>query len=215
MPGFEWDRTRISKDFPRHHEFWASGRGDDRAQVTRNGLPSREALSPVSAQLVRRYVSNLPLLSLKTGHSNWTAAGILPSSMSVKGRGQTGKSIVYRVKKFSDGSRNLRRTKKEKAHAHEQKTRALQLRNVIYRPKYLALRSVKLFHFSGKSSNAKIADTGQTGTQAPQSMHSTGSMYNISSSAYAGLSFFGWIQSTGQASTHAVSLVPMHGSAIT
>src|SRR5271167_1301987 len=84
-----------------------------------------------------------------------------------------------------------------------------------YRPKYLAFRSVYSFHFSGKSSSAKIADTGQTGTQAPQSMHSTGSIYNISSSAYAGESFLGWIQSTGQASTQAVSLVPMHGSAIT
>src|ERR1700676_3931804 len=84
-----------------------------------------------------------------------------------------------------------------------------------YRPKYLAFRSVKLFHFSGRSSSAKIADTGQTGTQAPQSMHSTGSMYNISSSAYAGESFFGWMQSTGQASTHAVSSVARHGSAIT
>ncbi len=84
-----------------------------------------------------------------------------------------------------------------------------------YRPKYLAFRSVKAFHFSGRSSSAKIADTGQTGTQAPQSMHSTGSMYNISSSGNAGASFLGWIQSTGQASTQAVSLVPMHGSAIT
>src|SRR5207248_6494747 len=28
-------------------------------------------------------------------------------------------------------------------------------------------------------------------------------------------SFFGWMQSTGQASTHAISLVPIHGSAIT
>src|SRR6202049_5015270 len=85
----------------------------------------------------------------------------------------------------------------------------------FYRPKYLAFRSVYSFHLSGRSSSAKIADTGQTGTQAPQSMHSTGSMYNISSSAYAGESFFGWIQSTGHASTHAVSLVPIHGSAIT
>ena len=32
------------------------------------------------------------------------------------------------------------------------------------------------FHFSGRSSSAKIAATGQTGTQAPQSMHSMGSM---------------------------------------
>src|SRR3974377_369208 len=34
-------------------------------------------------------------------------------------------------------------------------------------------------HFSGRSSRAKIAVTGQTGTQAPQSMHSTGLMYSM------------------------------------
>src|SRR2546427_4273451 len=39
-----------------------------------------------------------------------------------------------------------------------------------------ALTGVKLFHFSGRSSSAKIAVTGQTGTQAPQSMHSVGWM---------------------------------------
>src|SRR5262252_126428 len=72
-----------------------------------------------------------------------------------------------------------------------------------YRPKYFAFRSVNAFHFSGRSSSAKIADTGQTGTHAPQSMHSTGSMYNISSVACRGSSFFGWMQSTGHASTHA------------
>src|SRR6266481_1696976 len=37
-----------------------------------------------------------------------------------------------------------------------------------------ALMGVKLFHFSGRSSSAKIAVTGQTGTHAPQSMHSVG-----------------------------------------
>ena len=37
-----------------------------------------------------------------------------------------------------------------------------------------ALIGVKWAHFSGRSSSAKIAVTGQTGTQAPQSMHSTG-----------------------------------------
>src|SRR6267143_4342119 len=37
-----------------------------------------------------------------------------------------------------------------------------------------ALIGVKLFHFSGRSSSAKIAVTGQTGTHAPQSMHSVG-----------------------------------------
>jgi hypothetical protein len=39
-----------------------------------------------------------------------------------------------------------------------------------------ALIGVKCAHFSGKSSNAKMAVTGQTGTHAPQSMHSTGLM---------------------------------------
>src|SRR5439155_9372514 len=75
-------------------------------------------------------------------------------------------------------------------------------------------------HFSGRSSNAKIAETGQTGTQAPQSMHSTGSMKSWSTASNPGrpssycVSFFGWMQSTGQASTHAVSFVPMQGSAM-
>src|ERR1017187_10854345 len=84
-----------------------------------------------------------------------------------------------------------------------------------YLPKYFAFRSVYSFHFSGRSSRAKIADTGHTGTQAPQSMHSTGSIYSISSAANFSLSFLGWMQSTGQASTQAVSLVLIHGSAIT
>jgi hypothetical protein len=39
-----------------------------------------------------------------------------------------------------------------------------------------ALIGVKLDHFSGRSSSAKIAVTGQTGTHAPQSMHSSGLM---------------------------------------
>src|SRR5579875_711807 len=33
-------------------------------------------------------------------------------------------------------------------------------------------------HFSGRSSMAKIAVTGHTGTQAPQSIHSSGLMYS-------------------------------------
>src|SRR5215471_9960330 len=75
-------------------------------------------------------------------------------------------------------------------------------------------------HFSGRSSSAKIAETGQTGTQAPQSMHSTGSMKSWSTCSNPGrpssycVSFFGCMQSTGQASTQAVSLVPIQGSAI-
>src|SRR5436305_10316508 len=84
-----------------------------------------------------------------------------------------------------------------------------------YRPKYFALRSVKAFHFSGRSSSAKIAETGHTGTQAPQSMHSTGSIKSWSTPSNCGASFLGWMQSTGQASTHAESFVPMQGSAIT
>src|SRR5580658_1464151 len=82
------------------------------------------------------------------------------------------------------------------------------------RPKKSAFFAVNSVHFSGRSSSAKIAETGHTGTQAPQSMHSTGSIYNISSVGNLSLSFFGWMQSTGQASTHAVSLVLMQGSAI-
>jgi hypothetical protein len=78
-----------------------------------------------------------------------------------------------------------------------------------------ALIGVKLAHFSGKSSKAKIAVTGHTGTQAPQSMHSTGLMYNWGSDSNAGSSLRGWMQSTGQTSTHAVSFVPIQGSAIT
>src|SRR4029453_14750074 len=71
---------------------------------------------------------------------------------------------------------------------------------------------MKFFHFSGVSSRAKIASTGHAGTQAPQSMHSSGWMYSISTVANSGSSLRGWIQSTGQTSTHALSLVPIHGS---
>src|SRR5438094_559961 len=51
-------------------------------------------------------------------------------------------------------------------------------------------------------------------------MHSTGSMKSWSTASNPGrpssycVSFFGWMQSTGQASTHAVSFVPMQGSAM-
>ena len=46
-------------------------------------------------------------------------------------------------------------------------------------------------------------------------MHSTGSMLRISTFSKRASSFLGWMQSTGQASTQAVSLVPTQGSAIT
>jgi len=68
------------------------------------------------------------------------------------------------------------------------------------------------FHLSGVSSSAKIASTGQAGTQAPQSMHSSGWMNNCSAVANSGSSLRGWMQSTGHTSTHAVSFVPMQGS---
>src|SRR6266851_9845333 len=41
-----------------------------------------------------------------------------------------------------------------------------------------ALMGVKLFHFSGRSSSAKMAVTGHTGTHAPQSIHSVGWIYS-------------------------------------
>src|ERR1700730_9353211 len=105
--------------------------------------------------------------------------------------------------------------KRKRARTHLRVAPSFQDKRTDYLPKYAAFFAVYSFHFSGKSSSAKIADTGHTGTQAPQSMHSTGSMYSISSDGKASSSFLGWIQSTGQASTQAVSLVPIHGSAIT
>src|ERR1700686_5004080 len=69
--------------------------------------------------------------------------------------------------------------------------RSPQLADNFYRPKYFAFRSVYSFHFSGRSSSAKMAETGHTGTQAPQSMHSTGSIYSISSVPNFSESFLG------------------------
>src|SRR5262245_2986649 len=57
-----------------------------------------------------------------------------------------------------------------------------------------------------------MAATGHAGTQAPQSMHSSGWMYIIVAASYSGSSLRGWMQSTGQTSTQAVSLVSMQGS---
>ena len=42
-----------------------------------------------------------------------------------------------------------------------------------------AFLAVNACHFSGRSSRAKMAVTGHTGTQAPQSMHSTGLIYSM------------------------------------
>src|SRR6266850_333993 len=109
--------------------------------------------------------------------------------------------------------------KKRHAEACRSKSKQLYVRGGTgYFPCFAyqsALIGVKLFHFSGRSSSAKIAVTGQTGTHAPQSMHSVGWMYNCVSASKAGSSLRGWMQSTGQTSTQAVSFVPMQGSAIT
>src|SRR5204862_4568157 len=61
-------------------------------------------------------------------------------------------------------------------------------------------------HLSGSASSGKIASTGHSGSQAPQSMHSSGSMTRIR--------FASWMQSTGQTSTHDLSLMSMQGSAM-
>src|SRR5437870_8735253 len=61
-------------------------------------------------------------------------------------------------------------------------------------------------HFSGRASSGKIASTGHSGSQAPQSMHSSGSITRIRSAS--------WMQSTGQTSTHDLSLMSMQGSAM-
>ena len=54
-----------------------------------------------------------------------------------------------------------------------------------------AFTAMKLVHFSGVSSSAKMASTGHAGTQAPQSMHSSGWMYSISADWNCGSSFLG------------------------
>ena len=71
---------------------------------------------------------------------------------------------------------------------------------------------MKTVHLCGVSSSAKMASTGHAGTQAPQSMHSSGMNIKHLRRREAGSSFRGWMQSTGQTSTQAVSFVPMHGS---
>ena len=75
--------------------------------------------------------------------------------------------------------------------------------------KKLAFLRMKLCHFAGTSDSMNIADTGQTGSQAAQSVQVTGSMYICIS--------FGppCMQSTGQTSTQYNSFAPMQGSQIT
>src|SRR6266852_1894500 len=126
------------------------------------------------------------------------------------------------VNRWSKVRAEILRAGIKKRHAGACRSKSKKAGCVVQRPRYFpcfayqsALIGVKLFHFSGRSSRAKIAVTGQTGTQAPQSMHSVGWMYSCVSASNAGSSLRGWMQSTGQTSTHAVSFVPMHGSAIT
>src|SRR4029077_17034809 len=61
-------------------------------------------------------------------------------------------------------------------------------------------------HLSGSASSGKIASTGHSGSHAPQSMHSSGSMMRMRSAS--------WMQSTGNTPTHDLSLMSMHGSAM-
>src|SRR5687768_13236729 len=73
---------------------------------------------------------------------------------------------------------------------------------------------MKLAHSAGRSSCGKMAVTGHSSTHSPQSMHVSGSMYSISAASKSASSFVGWMQSTGQTATQAVSFVPMQGWAI-
>src|SRR3954451_12705204 len=59
-------------------------------------------------------------------------------------------------------------------------------------------------HLSGSAATGKIASTGHSGSHAPQSMHSSGSITRMRSAS--------WMQSTGQTSTHDLSLMSMQGS---
>src|SRR4051812_3608317 len=62
-------------------------------------------------------------------------------------------------------------------------------------------------HLSGTASSGVIASTGHSGSHAPQSMHSSGSITSIRSAS--------WMQSTGQTSMQDLSLMSMQGSEIT
>src|SRR4028118_2260999 len=53
---------------------------------------------------------------------------------------------------------------------------------------------MKCFHLSGTSSSAKIASTGQAGTQAPQSMHSSGWMKSCVAGSKSTSSFLGGLR---------------------
>src|ERR1700755_250336 len=61
-------------------------------------------------------------------------------------------------------------------------------------------------HLSGSASSGKVASTGHSGSQAPQSMHSSGSITRMRPAS--------WMQSTGQTSTQERALMSIQGSAM-
>jgi len=72
----------------------------------------------------------------------------------------------------------------------------------------MALRSVKAFPLLGRSSSAKIADNGHTGNAGPPSNTLHWIDMSNSSFAYAGLIFFGRMQST----VHAIHACVVFGA---
>ena len=74
----------------------------------------------------------------------------------------------------------------------------------------VALIGVYCAHSAGRLSSGKIALTGHSGSHAPQSMHSFGSMYRMRSVPSSK-----WMQSTGQTDTHDWSITSTQGSAMT
>src|SRR5260370_9350799 len=76
------------------------------------------------------------------------------------------------------GRTGKRRTPERAAQNHKNRLRPNRSGYFPFFAYQSALMGVKLFHFSGRSSRAKMAVTGQTGTQAPQSIHSVGWIYN-------------------------------------
>src|SRR6266567_9126577 len=78
-----------------------------------------------------------------------------------------------------------------------------------------ALIAIKLFHAAGTADSSKIAVTGQAGSHAPQSIHSSGLMNKCSLSSNPCSFWEGWMQSTGQTSTQVASFTPIHGCVMT
>src|SRR5213076_2966566 len=86
-----------------------------------------------------------------------------------------------------------------------------QLNFSLYYLKKSALILMKCFHSSGVADSSKIAVTGHAGSQAPQSIHSSGLIKSCSLSSNPSSPCEGWMQSTGQTSTQDASFTPIHG----